>query len=119
MGYYTRFDLEVVGEAEHWVTGKTKDGQTVQVNVGVDIESIKQEIGEISGYGECFSDELKWYDHEKDMRCLSMKYPKLLFKLSGNGEESPDIWVKYYQNGKSQHCPGRIVFDDFDPKKLT
>lgn len=44
------------------------------------------------------SDEpLKWYDHERDMRAFSGKYPKHLFTLDGEGEEQGDVWREYCQ----------------------
>lgn len=64
------------------------------------------------------SDSCKWYDHEKDMRAFSERFPDVLFELNGEGEESGDIWRKYFRNGKMQKCPARITFDPFDETKL-
>jgi len=52
------------------------------------------------------------------MRQYSLKHPNTLFKLSGEGEESGDIWQEYYLNGKMQLVTAQIVFDDFDESKL-
>ena len=46
---------------------------------------------------------------------ISKKHPDVLFKLRGEGENSGDIWDKYYKNGKMQKCDARIVI----PKKGT
>jgi len=68
----------------------------------------------------CLSDEGdsdqagKWYDHEKDMRDMSKKFYGVLFTLHGEGEESGDIWNKYFLNGKCQVANARIVIDKFD-----
>ena len=43
--------------------------------------------------------ELRWYDHEDDMKEFSKRYPNLLFKLSGTGESNGDIWIQYYHDG--------------------
>lgn len=60
----------------------------------------------------------KWYDHEYDMRSLSERYPGVIFTLHGAGEESGDLWRKYFLNGKMQEVPARIEYDCFDTSKL-
>jgi hypothetical protein len=62
--------------------------------------------------------ECKWYEHDEDMRNFSKKYPNVLFLLEGKGEESEDVWRKYYQDGKCQECHAKLVFDEYDPAKL-
>jgi hypothetical protein len=52
------------------------------------------------------------------MRKVSKHYPDLVFKLSGEGEESGDVWVEYYKNGKMQRCSTKITFDEYDESKL-
>jgi hypothetical protein len=99
MGYYTYYKLEIVSG---------NDSTT----------HYEKEISELSGYGSCFDDSIKWYEHEKDMRQYSLKHPNTLFKLSGEGEESGDIWQEYYLNGKMQRVTAIIVFGDFDESKL-
>jgi hypothetical protein len=99
MGYYTYYKLEIVSGND-----STTD--------------YEKEIGELSGYRNCFEESIKWYEHEKDMRQYSLKHPNTLFKLSGEGEESGDLWQEYYLNGKMQLVTAQIVFDDFDESKL-
>jgi hypothetical protein len=67
--------------------------------------------------GEC--DTMKWYGHSEDMRKLSCEFPTALFTLSGEGEESGDIWRKYYKGGKCQIAQAEIKMADFDPEKLA
>ena len=59
-----------------------------------------------------------WSTHEKELRDFSKKHRDYLFSLYGQGDEAPDIWIKYFMNGKMQYCPANITFDEFDKKKL-
>lgn len=63
-------------------------------------------------------DSYKWYDWDEDMVALSIEVPGVLFTMHGVGDESEDMWDAYIQNGAIQHCPARIVYDDYDPKKM-
>lgn len=36
----------------------------------------------------------------------------------GYGEESGDVWRKFFYNGKVQRCETVIAFDPYDPTKL-
>ena len=60
----------------------------------------------------------KWYDWEEDMCLLSTRFPELLFCLHGEGESGDDLWDAYFFEGKCQHCPAVITYEDFDPSKL-
>lgn len=86
-----------------------------------DREEIKETLSEISGYNIDFgwNDSCEWYDHEDHMKQLSKIYPYTTFLLEGGGEESGDIWQKYFKNGKMQVCKAEIVFPAFDESKLV
>jgi hypothetical protein len=102
MGYYTVYDIEFK-------------------NVPDDIaeEFLIGEINRASRYTNVFSGtEIKWYDHDTDMRRISSQYPYILFILHGIGEDNDDRWIKYYMNGLTQYAPARFVYDDFDPALL-
>lgn len=64
------------------------------------------------------AESCKWYSYEQEMREFSKSYPNWLFQLDGEGEESGDIWRKYFVNGKMQDANARTVYDDFDADKL-
>ena len=84
-------------------------------------EEMEETPQEISGYSIEFAldDSCKWYKHEQDMKELSKFYPETTFLLEGQGEESEDIWRKYFKNGKMQVCKAEIVFPAFDESKLV
>lgn len=102
MGYYTHHSIKIERLTD---IDLTKD------------EHIDQ-IEKRSGYGYLFDEQVKWYDHKQEMKEYSSKYPKVLFILSGEGEESGDLWREYYLDGKVQTCKARITFDTFDESKL-
>jgi hypothetical protein len=100
MGYATNYDIEA-------------DQQIPE------FDALMTQISEYRGWRDGQLHEAKWYDHEDHMRALSKQHPSILFTLRGEGEESGDIWVKYFRGGKMQSCTARIVLDPFDPEKLA
>lgn len=107
MGYYTKYNLEV----EHII------GEPTFVDSYGVIESLRNENEEaayaLEEDGEC-SDSCKWYDHEHDLKEFSKTWPEFLFKLEGEGEDSGDVWKKYFKDGRVYIVQGKIVFDEPD-----
>jgi hypothetical protein len=103
VGYYTRYELHIVE------IGK-EDMSAILNDELYDVP--------VSAFVDGSADDYKWYQHEDEMRAFSKKYPTALFQLSGIGEEKGDYWFKYFKAGKMQKCPGRVVYAEFDPKKM-
>jgi hypothetical protein len=90
MGYYT--DFKIVTDC--------KDNNCNQ--------KIVDRLSDIAGYeldyryggSEVYLDSAKWYSSEEDMKLLSSEFADILFTVYGDGEESDDLWVAYYKNGK-------------------
>ena len=61
----------------------------------------------------------KWYDWQDELKELSKKYPDLMFTVNGSGEDTPDFWICWIVNGKSQLERKELTHEPFDPKKLT
>lgn len=92
MGYYTRYDISN------------------------NSEEIKAAINEISGYSYGVeSDEIKWYNHLNDIKAVSLMFPGQEIHVSGEGEESGDIWKAYAKNGLVYRAE---VVLDYGPYKL-
>lgn len=122
MGYETRYHLEVEKtKIMKEIAGIDREGMpaTIFVEEYIDKEKFEREIADLSGYQYLWGDSCKWYDHEVDMRKYSKKFPEVVFKLEGEGEESGDLWVKYFKNGKMQECRARIEYDPYDEKLLS
>ena len=85
MGYYTYFTLTPIEDPEE--------------NFDKLVNDIFEETGiYFSGDGI----EAKWYDCEEDCLRYSKRYPKLLFQLDGDGENSGDVWSERFLNGKCE-----------------
>lgn len=93
MGYYTRYKLETSPES---VLEKV-------------IESVTGEVRYAVGKNGSSDNRCTWYDHEEEMAGISERFPDVTFKLHGEGEQSGDIWDKYFRNGKRQTCKAEIV----------
>lgn len=138
MGYYTAFKFSYVLPKEKSNLSKkvgVEDFKTMLNELGVEIpdtitfqekskKPLETELVEfletletnpmlVENYGT-----IKWYEHEKDILAISRRFPKILFILEGEGEDSGDIWKKYFKNGKIQVCKAKITFDEFDESKL-
>jgi len=119
MGYYTKFKLHM---------NHMPEGHTVH-NSEDEFMRIKLELEAITSYQfhehrttphVLDLDEAKWYDHGENMKALSKKWPKILFQLDGDGEESGDVWREYWLDGKVQAAKQKSwTPPDFDPKKLV
>lgn len=136
MGYYTTFKLTVLG-----LDGKTdkssvfdttlRDAKNFQNLTDHERENYKPEYiaklekaakaaGKVSAQAyECLEyvdsgEAIKWYDHETDMRNLSKAFPDFIFQLEGSGEESGDIWVKWFNKGQMQGGKAKLVLPALD-----
>ena len=110
MGYYTKYQI--------FVKHHDIDMQAEVLDV------IKEELYPFGGaygindpnggWGLTIDEPCKWYEFDKDMKEFSKKYPTILFTLKGEGEESGDLWIRYFKNGKVQVANARIVYPEFD-----
>ena len=113
MGYQTSHELLIL----------KRDNQKLVPFDSMDIITELREFSEEADYalddsGET-NESCKWYDHEKELREFSTRYPDLIFKLHGEGEEAGDLWDEWYKDGKMQKGKAIITYPDFDQSKLS
>lgn len=123
MGYYTNYNLTVTKidkvfeekvdiSAEQQLIISKKLIEISDWFEADDLENVLKWDNDNPLYGLIYYDEMKWYDHYKDMIELSKIFPELYFELEGRGEERDDIWCEYFHNGEGSHSEARIVFDE-------
>lgn len=110
MGYYTNYKMTVID----------KNGTEIDSSVEPLFDETVLYQGEVSIQDVITQnlDACKWYDHQKDMLEYSANNPEYLFILDGQGEETGDIWRKFYKNGKSYEWKLEYTLPDFDAEKL-
>lgn len=97
MGYYTDYTLDFEDINDYYF--------------------YESQLRKIAGFNP-LETETKWSGWKKDMKELSSKYPNVLFKLYGTGEENSDMWKAYFKNGKMQICKAKITFDEYNENLL-
>lgn len=109
MGYYTSYKLSVKNETHPQYEGFVKW-----------VEPFPKTSTGYSWYDFWMGsgDNCKWYEYNTDMVALSQQFPELVFLLEGEGEESGDMWKRYYKNGKVQVANAVVTYDEYDEGKL-
>jgi len=64
------------------------------------------------------AEEMKWYEWKEDMKRLSSISNNIVWIVSGEGEESGDMWKAYFKGGKVQEARAVVTYDDYDEGKL-
>lgn len=116
MGYETIFSLSISGnnKDKSQVNAYLKKPDNPKFHGLLNLETIEGFI--VESYNKtCIA---KWYDWESDMRKFSTLFPKVVFNLHGLGEDSEDMWIAHFRNGKMHLCKAVITYPEFDAKKL-
>lgn len=108
MGYYTNYELcsDILNDPK----ASKHIRELLHASTGCEWEA----------WGDCISPghSMKWYEHTEDMIAISRLYPNAVFELSGWGEESADIWKKYFHYGKYQFEMAEIIIGEYNEDKL-
>ena len=120
MGYFTRHFLNVWSPTSGWadvLSLYSTDEDEVVAELAKFFESGVNQDGYY--WNECFDDAIKWYGHSHDMKALSKRFPTLVFELSGEGEESGDIWKARYVNGEEYVVKTIITYEPWPEDALV
>ncbi len=78
--------------------------------------TLDKDLARISDYvfddGEAH--DIKWYEHDAEMKLLSKEHPDTIYEVRGNGEDESDVWVSFYKDGKSYKVNLAPVYPAFD-----
>lgn len=121
MGYYTTYSLKILNNKEDLESSNEFFYDTSFEDYSMDLISKfikKYEIEYVINSDGTPNDTAKWYEHEEQLIEFSKLYPNVIFKLKGEGEESGDLWIKYFKNGKHQYCEAIVTFEEYDETKL-
>lgn len=111
MGYYTKFELNVIA--------KNREARDQMDTLHVDAGATIIDYLSVADLLEGNADATKWYSWEKDMQEFSKKYPLLIFQLDGVGQEGEfDIWRAFFKNGKSFTQEAELKFEKPDFSRL-
>jgi hypothetical protein len=105
MGYTTWFELSHNADAE------------TTADIQLFLRANEETFYAFDEFGEG-TDRYKWYEWQEDMETLSKQFPSVVFTLRGEGEESGDIWVAYFKDGKTALHHAEITFPEFDESNL-
>lgn len=108
MGYYTRYNLEARGNINKQIQQEiTKALDDMDILNYALWDPGFEDIESLNWYS---CDDVKWYEHQGQMKELSLKFPDITFELQGKGEEEDDYWREYYHDGMLEFCPGKVVY---------
>lgn len=112
MGYRTFYNLFIKDVQGNDIPENTKHEiiDDLRENYNDAADAINDE-----GQGEM---DTNW-ENDADMNEFSLKYPNMVFEVSGTGDDAEDRWSTYYKNGKMQHCPVEFVYPPYDENKLV
>lgn len=90
-------------------------GYYTQYDISNNSPEIKEAINEISGYKCVDSHEIKWYNCLNDIKAVSLMFPGQEVHVSGEGEESGDIWKAFAKDGLVYRAEADL---EYGPYKL-
>lgn len=120
MGYITNFKMTIVDKdnnpitAEHSAFPKlaTEFARIFNGNYFKEDE-LDSNIELLNSLVE-YSSDWKWYEHDEDMAAFAAKFPEFKFALEGEGEDSKDWWMHWWEDGKmAGESAAQVIEPDF------
>jgi len=95
MGYQTYFNVEAQDVPDDQMEAVNEELQNSQLRHEMITYGATVEGGSFSGNGTC-------YEHEQYAQTLTKRIAmrNIVLRITGDGEESGDQWVKFFKNGK-------------------
>lgn len=106
MGYYTNYCFEVKVSSVEKIKEIIKKFNEILGWEELDLNNITDD-GIIADF------ELKWYEHDEDMKKLSSLFPEYAFYLEGQGEDREDWWKAIFKNGVEKISYAELVPPQF------
>lgn len=78
-----------------------------------------KKLADIAGYRISFNEDHKWYEWKEHMAELSVHFPEVEFKISGEGEETDDLWRATFKNGMMWIGNAVITYPEFDESAMV
>lgn len=103
MGYYSNFELDIIAGDDPTATPEFLDLFEKVTSYTFDHQLC----------------DIKWYDSVKDMLTISSHYPRTIFSLTHEGEESGDIGIHYFHNGTYTGGQAQLIYPDFNHSDFT
>jgi hypothetical protein len=132
MGYQTKFSISIEPMDKSLVASPSNKPLLFEeyTNPAIYIpnqisEAIAKEMGvdDIRTYDDLQdmfdNDSMKWYSYKKDVVKVSAKFPGWLITISGEGEQTEDVWNTYFLDGKYQHAQAVFSIEPFDESRLV
>lgn len=111
MGYYTRYKLDIFRDHKY-ISAQCEPGL---------LEAIRADdaccYGSLDWAYFDQGEEVKWYEHEEDMKKFSKRFPDIVFCLEGRDEEG-EVWRKYFKDGKFQYVKPQITWPDYNVRDI-
>ena len=94
MSYITYFNFELIEPDNHELAE--------QIQREITAEAFEMAVDKLDPWNSVFDDGMKWYEWHSDCLAVSRRHPEALFLITGDGEESGDVWACFFRNGRSE-----------------
>ena len=120
MGYITNFKMTIVDKENNPVTAEHSAFPKLATEFARIFNGSYFKEDELDSNIELlnslveYSSDWKWYEHDEDMTAFAAKFPEFKFALEGEGEDSKDWWMHWWEDGKMVgESAAQVIEPDF------